>query len=583
MSFKIVLVFQFLLFGSISVWTQDTLKIRPYGNFQDLEFLSTCAHDHICCAVGCSCCRELNRSQQYDTTMLSEKKGVKCIRIAERYQYAREHELMPIHYRFISQNGKMSPKWFDFERGQYGHYYSFGRTIQQDSFPKNKNRFLVMNDRFELAYLNELGEEVEMPNVSNERLNDSLFLSSIIVLNQRYFGLTDGKGQRKGPINLMGIEYENHNGNRIFTTMNGKKGVLDQNGTCHFTGLYDDIKDLNEGCFEVKSENQHVIIDWNGNVLFNGPFQQAMVFSEGLSFVKLDEKNGVYIDKTGKKVIKLTIQWGSEFSNGFAAIQKNDKWGYIDRTGKLVIDCKFYKALNVQHGVAPVATSNNYNDPQWRLIDTAGNFISEKSYYQIGAFKNGLAKVFINGQGNGMINTKGEEVIPPRYFIDEYGTQNDWFVFDLLNIKETGANKTSFLVNRKGEKVVDLSPYISGRFVYSHQKNMQFLPYIHVYTDKGEQQIVDLTGKPLLNKDYKSVQFLDDQIIEVRRNNKTGFVWNLATNKVILEFSENQYIQQASHQVLVLGTKVENEYSDSYSYFDYDGNLLTVFGMKHND
>src|SRR2546421_11859187 len=49
-----------------------------------------------------------------------------------------------------------------------------------------------------------------------------------------------------------------------------------------------------------------------------------------------------YIDGTGKVVIEPRFSWAEEFSEGLAAFENEDgKYGYIDETGKVVIEPKF--------------------------------------------------------------------------------------------------------------------------------------------------------------------------------------------------------------------------------------------------
>ena len=54
----------------------------------------------------------------------------------------------------------------------------------------------------------------------------------------------------------------------------------------------------------------------------------------------VDDKVG-YMDKEGKMVIKPEFESGSIFVNGLAPVKVNGKCGYIDRTGKLAVEARF--------------------------------------------------------------------------------------------------------------------------------------------------------------------------------------------------------------------------------------------------
>ena len=69
------------------------------------------------------------------------------------------------------------------------------------------------------------------------------------------------------------------------------------------------------------------------------------IFSKILARVKQNNKYG-YIDKTGKIVIQPQFDEANAFYEGLASVEKNKKWGYIDKTGKIVIQPQFDLAGN---------------------------------------------------------------------------------------------------------------------------------------------------------------------------------------------------------------------------------------------
>lgn len=75
--------------------------------------------------------------------------------------------------------------------------------------------------------------------------------------------------------------------------------------------------------------------------------------------VQLDEKWG-YIDSTGKFVIRPQFDDAYNFSdNGLALVQMGDKWGYIDKTGSYVIESQFDRAAPfLENGLARVGNED---------------------------------------------------------------------------------------------------------------------------------------------------------------------------------------------------------------------------------
>ena len=56
-----------------------------------------------------------------------------------------------------------------------------------------------------------------------------------------------------------------------------------------------------------------------------------------------------------------------EFNEGFAAVQKDGKWGYINTKGEQIIECKFDDAYYFNEGFARVE-----KDGKWGYINTKG-------------------------------------------------------------------------------------------------------------------------------------------------------------------------------------------------------------------
>lgn len=122
-----------------------------------------------------------------------------------------------------------------------------------------------------------------------------------------------------------------------------------------------------------------------------GAATQAAPFSEGFANVGFDGKWG-YIDKTGKYLIKPKFLYADKFSEGFAAIAVgpygNEKYGYIDKTGKIVIPIKFDDAGAFSEGLAAIKIGE-----EWGYIDRTGKIVIEPQFNLAWNFSEGLARV----------------------------------------------------------------------------------------------------------------------------------------------------------------------------------------------
>ena len=117
---------------------------------------------------------------------------------------------------------------------------------------------------------------------------------------------------------------------------------------------------------------------------------------------------GVFGGSTEKIEEKETI-----FCEGFVSVQLGDKWGYINKKGKLVINAQFDSAekFDEKTGLAVVS-----NDGYYGYINKKGEYVIEPKYEGAEPFSdNGLAPVCVDGRW-GYINKKGEIAIIPRFY-----------------------------------------------------------------------------------------------------------------------------------------------------------------------
>ena len=59
-------------------------------------------------------------------------------------------------------------------------------------------------------------------------------------------------------------------------------------------------------------------------------------FSEGLAGVETNDKWG-FVNKSGKEVIPCKYDDVYDFSEGLAGVKMNGKWGFVNKSGKEVI------------------------------------------------------------------------------------------------------------------------------------------------------------------------------------------------------------------------------------------------------
>lgn len=212
-------------------------------------------------------------------------------------------------------------------------------------------------------------------------------------------------------------------------------GFINEKGEEAVTCKYDAATDFEQGRSMVLKDECYGFIDKAGNEVTPLIYNMASPFSDGLARVR----NGNYrigaVNLQGKEVIPCEFGWVGEcseglvavcdiqkkhqcfkildvegntvidlgnmelngvsiFNEGLCGIQKGWEWGFIDRTGKEVIPCKFLwpyftSQIKFDHGLCLFKSKED-----WRAV--------------------------------GCINTKGEVVIPAEYMRIYWVEDNRW-------------------------------------------------------------------------------------------------------------------------------------------------------------
>lgn len=100
------------------------------------------------------------------------------------------------------------------------------------------------------------------------------------------------------------------------------------------------------------------------------------------------------------------------FGDGLLAVEKNGKWGFIDRQGRLVIPADFEDTEGFAEGKAAVKL-----DGFWGVIDTSGKLLVQPRYKSAGRYFGGFMPVSQNGEDIIALDPSGHEVGMPTWAV----------------------------------------------------------------------------------------------------------------------------------------------------------------------
>ena len=164
----------------------------------------------------------------------------------------------------------------------------------------------------------------------------------------------------------------------------------------------------------------------------------------GLTLVEVNDKYG-YVDKTGKYVINLQYDDASNFANnGLAAVKSNGKVGFINTKGEYVINLQFDNAEDFNEAnVARVKLGEKIG-----LIDNKGTYIVNPQYDNISDLSKEGYMIVMQNKKFGVINTKGNIIISVTnagFMANDYSMEDsDYCIQDgCTNIKSYGSDYCS--------------------------------------------------------------------------------------------------------------------------------------------
>ncbi|HCE43623.1 MAG TPA: hypothetical protein DET40_08750 [Lentisphaeria bacterium] len=303
---------------------------------------------------------------------------------------------------------------------------------------------------------------------------------------------------------------------------------------------------------KAKKENRkYTFINIKGEQILPDDFAKELDwrFKEGLlGFCSKEDKWG-FIDKTGAVVIKPEFDQIRNFSEGYAKVKLNGKWGYIDKSGKIVIEPQFDNAGEFHEGMAQVKINN-----AWGYIDKSGEIIIKPTFtYAAGNFSEGLA-VANDGDKFGFIDKTGKWIITPNF--DLAGGAGDfheglcdfsipfkgWGYFDKTGkavikpiFEEAGLfvsglarvkiNKKLGFIDKQGEIVIEAKYADAGHF-------SEGLASVRLEPN-GKWGYIDETGKLIIDYIFETYDFLENpgDFKEGKARVKIGKNWGFINKK----------------------------------------------------
>lgn len=205
-----------------------------------------------------------------------------------------------------------------------------------------------------------------------------------------------------------------------------------------------------------------------------------------------------YKDKNGRIIIPAKYDNAWWFSEGLAAVKINGKYGFIDKNDRLVIPANYDTTGWFSEGLAPVNINGKYG-----FIDRKGNMVIEPRFGNTYGFTKGFATVEIDGK-YGLIDKTGKTVLPVKY---------EWICFT-EGMGRVGLEGKYGFIDRSGNFVIPLQYEQAGFF-------SEGLAGVKIEDKCG---YINKTGAMVIPAKYTTVSDFCDGKAAVTYKGKIGFV-----------------------------------------------------------
>lgn len=225
----------------------------------------------------------------------------------------------------------------------------------------------------------------------------------------------------------------------------------------------------------------------------------------------------------------------------------NDKYGYVDESGKEIIEGKFDYAAPFSEGRALVAMGNRFG-----YIDGKGEIVIPLEYILADNFYDGRARVNKNNLF-GYIDTDGKEIIPCLY--DNLGRDSEQEILYGVLSGKCG------IIDLKGNTVLP--------FEYDDM-NLSEYPGVILIIKSGLKGFASKSGEILLNPEYSDIdRFANDHYLVCKESGR-GILDSQYNTVIPCEFNRINYMKIKGDGFLF---KVSQ--NDLYGIFNSSGSALT--------
>jgi hypothetical protein len=363
-------------------------------------------------------------------------------------------------------------------------------------------------------------------------------------LNENAYDLIRNFSEGLAAFNKGGIWKQKRYDYNSSKLLGGKWGFLDEKGNEVVAAKYDYVYDFEDGKAKVRLGEKTFWIDKNGNET-SPPDAKIKAFT-----IYCEKGFYGFIDQTGKWIIEPQFFYANDFSEGLAAaapLRASDLNCDDNANGNGVDDLQTYfvpgsdlmgfgsglEELNEREKMVAdsIAKADMYRRRLYGYVDATGNFSIPAKYETAYPFHEGRAYVCFRGKW-GVIDKKGDWILAPILESPkELEANRQYERLQMLDYKRQHSKRNQYY----GDDVV--TNYNGGNNYYNTNNPYDLFNFsegmggIYKYEKFG---FIDTTGKIIVPPIYDAELPFSQGLAAVKHNDKWGFIDK--TGKEVIPF-----------------------------------------------
>jgi hypothetical protein len=357
-------------------------------------------------------------------------------------------------------------------------------------------------------------------------------------------------------------------------------GFMDAAGSLVIPPRFGESADFYEGLACVQLDGHYGYIDERGEFVIPPIFDRATSFEDGIAIVsilneaflinkagaRLTRERFLRIDRFTEGLTAVEVEVPSELVNG--SLRERSRFGFIDKTGHMVIEPLFDEVRGFSEGLAAVSLGRHYrydrgaeltDSGRWGYINQAGRMMIPPQYTKANPFLGGVAVVSGDRTDRfGVIDTMGRVVRP----------------FDLHEIDPLFIDGVASARDEHGTGFIGTN----GRFRFQ-RKDFSLLSSLeeglaHISMTGGRDGFVDRDGVLRIPARFVNVGYFHDGLASAMNDKDLwGFIDKAGTVVIPFQFEQAEEFYDGLARVAVLRSTDDDEDGDGDDEDDADDSV----------